>query len=171
MSKKKLEIMLGGLIFLGGGLLFLVLMIFSQPLLGLSITIAIISLILLLYSGSSRDRRFRSGYKNNIEPIPFRIRFRNAGIGFIISIVLYLIHSYNSETDKSQIIKAIVEPKNGLHLRTDSLIHTNNIILTIPQGDTVNFLFSDVETNSSWIKVKYKEQEGWVSKTYLDQFK
>jgi hypothetical protein len=167
---KKNESATVGLAILGTGVVLLFNMISETPLLGVGILLAIISLCYMLFSGGIRDRRTKTGYKHNRIPTSFGIRLRNTFIGLLVAGVFFVVHySFFEVVGKDRINrKAVVFAEHGLHLRSDTVVSRNNLLLTIPHGDTI-MVFDEQTSDEKWIRIVYDGKEGWVSKNYVNQ--
>ncbi len=169
MSKKIERSTVGcGILIVGIVLLFN--MISETPLLGFGILIGIISLCYMLLSGGIRDRRTKTGYKHNRVPTSFGIRLRNTFIGLLVAGLFFVVHySFFEVVDEDRINrKAVVFAEHGLHLRSDTVVSRNNLLLTIPHGDTI-MVFDEQISDEKWIRIVYDGKEGWVNKNYVNQ--
>ncbi len=146
--------------------------IVNEPLFGIFLLLVIASIVYFLVSGGIRDRRFKSGYKNNQIPTSLGKRLLITLIGLVLSVPFYILNIVYG--DKSEAVinkvasedKAVITAKDGLNLRTDASLTKSEVVMVIPAGDTVNVLqtlTSDIE----WNKVEYRGSEGWLSAKYI----
>lgn len=144
------------------GLFYIVKVMIENLFYGIAILIVLISLLYLIFPLFILDRRFKTGYKNNVLPMSFFKRLAVSLIGLLVSFFVFLIG--NVEYPKGRNI-ATVTAKKGLNLRSDTLIKSSNIILTVQYKDTVEII---TQSTGSWVKVLYKGDRGWMSGKYLD---
>ena len=151
----------------------------TPPLLFPAWIILIITTIYLFGTTAQVDRRYRTGYKYNKPPTPINQKFKYAKYGYIVGGLLFvggivatmIAGSSNENKPKSTVTHAIINTVSGLNLRTDSIKDESNVIMLMPSKDTVELLFKERKyiksSNDKWIKIKYKDKEGWVVKKFL----
>lgn len=130
-----------------------------------------------LLSGTKRDRRYKTGYKNNVRPEKFSTRFSNMFRMWLYSLailgagVIALFISF--ELERSQYsekeIELTVTAKKGLHLRNAISLEDNTIITTIPYNEKVIGIQKKDSLNFEWHQINYNGQEGWVVDKYLSK--
>lgn len=136
----------------------------------------LLSLFTLL-SGSKKDRRYKTGYKNNVRPEKFSNRMSDMfrmwlhalailGAGVIVFFISTIMESGNNSKEEFELT---VTAKKGLHLRSSISLDDSTIIETIPYKEKVKGMQKKDSLNFEWYQIEYKSQKGWAVSEYLSE--